>query len=121
MYIGPFRNDQPHGKGTLYYPSGKEKYVGMFYRGKPEGKGKGFFENGKVEYDGQFDRGNLIRGIQYYLSGSYMRGTFSENMPDGYMYEYDRDGKLLSECVMRKGIYNGRCTFYHTNGKIQFK
>ena len=121
MYVGSFRNDQPHGKGTLYYPSGKEKYVGMFYRGKPEGKGKGFFENGKVEYDGQFYRGNFVRGIQYYLSGSYMKGSFVNSLPNGYMYEYDRDGKLLSECVMRDGIYNGRCTFYHTNGRIQFK
>ena len=121
VYVGPFRNGMRHGKGILYYPSGKEKYIGMFYKGLPEGKGKGFFENGKVEHEGQFYRGNFYRGIQYYLSGSYMRGTFSENMPDGYMYEYDRDGKLLSECVMRKGIYNGRCTFYHTNGKIQFK
>ena len=121
LYVGPFRNNERHGKGTLYYPSGKEKYIGMFYNGLPQGKGKGFFENGNVEYDGQFYRGNLHKGIQYYLSGNYMKGYFRDNLPDGYMYEYDRDGKLLSECVMKKGIYDGRCTFYHTNGKIQFK
>ena len=121
LYVGPFRNNERHGKGTLYYPSGKEKYIGMFYKGKEEGKGKGFFENGKVEYDGQFYRGNLHKGTQYYLSGNYIKGYFHDNLPNGYMYEYDRDGKLLSECVMRKGIYDGRCTFYHTNGKIQFK
>lgn len=121
LYVGPFRNDKRRGKGTLYYPSGKEKYVGMFYNGLPEGKGKEFFEDGKLEYEGQFYRGNLHKGIQYYLSGSYMKGYFHDNLPNGYMYEYDRDGKLLSECVMRDGIYNGRCTFYHSNGKVQFK
>ena len=50
-----------------------------------------------------------------------MKGSFLNSLPNGYMYEYDRDGKLLSECVMRDGIYSGRCTFYHTNGRIQFK
>jgi antitoxin component YwqK of YwqJK toxin-antitoxin module len=121
LYVGPFRNNERHGKGTLYYPSGKEKYVGMFYKGREEGKGKRFFENGKLEHIGQFYRGNLHKGIQYYLSGSYMKGYFMDNLPNGYTYEYDRNGKLLSECVMTKGIYDGRCKFYHTNGKIQFK
>ena len=122
LYRGMFKKDQRSGHGILFSPStGKKVYEGMFYKGQEEGKGKGFFENGKVEYEGQFHRGEFYKGIQYFLSGSYMRGTFRDHLPNGYIYEYNRNGKLLSECHMQNGIYAGKCTFYHTNGKIQFK
>ena len=38
LFLGPFKNDNKHGKGILTYSNG-DKYEGMFVNGKREGKG----------------------------------------------------------------------------------
>jgi hypothetical protein len=43
--LGPFQNDNKHGKGTLTYSNG-DKYEGMFENGKRHGKGTYTFKNG---------------------------------------------------------------------------
>lgn len=46
MYEGEFKNDECHGKGTLYYPDGK-RFEGDWKEGKKHGSGHYHWPNGQ--------------------------------------------------------------------------
>ena len=51
-YVGQFKNDLRHEKGTEYYPNGKIQYEGDWINDKREGNGKYIWENNEY-YIGQ--------------------------------------------------------------------
>ena len=52
MYIGDWKNDMQHGKGTEVWDFNKIKFQGDFVNGKKSGKGRFEFEGST--YDGDF-------------------------------------------------------------------
>ena len=71
-------NNEPKGKGIIYYNNGKIKYEGNFINGKKEGNGKYYWEDGQ-HYIGQFNNGlRHGKGIEYYKNGKIKKkGKFS--------------------------------------------
>lgn len=58
-YEGKMKNGQMNGKGTLYFPDGRQiKYKGEWKKGKYDGKGKLYDENGNLIYSGKWDNGD---------------------------------------------------------------
>ena len=47
-YVGEWKNDKCHGKGTLLYPD-KKKYVGQFKEQQKHGKGTMTYPDGRIE------------------------------------------------------------------------
>jgi len=55
-YIGDFKNDEPHGYGTLTYQNG-DCYEGKFKNGEPDGVG--VFKWSHYIYEGEFQNGTF--------------------------------------------------------------
>jgi len=55
-YIGEFKNDEPHGYGTLTYQNG-DVYEGEFKNGEPDGIG--IFKWSHYIYEGEFQNGTF--------------------------------------------------------------
>ena len=104
-YIGPYINNQRHGKGKLILPD-NSFYEGNFKNNEYDGYGeyhskfyvyKGNYENGKkngkgilndlinnIIYEGFFKNDMKDgKGTETYLDGSKYIGDFKENMKDG--------------------------------------
>lgn len=59
LYDGEMKNDQPNGKGKLYYPNSDIlKYEGSFKNGEYNGKGTEYSEEGKEIYSGKWKNGD---------------------------------------------------------------
>ena len=92
-YIGQWKNDLFHGKGTMYYSNGKIKYEGDWINDAEEGNGKYICENGEY-YIGLFKNGlKHGRGTEYFSDGKIMyEGDWINDKKEGNGKEiYDND------------------------------
>jgi hypothetical protein len=55
VYIGKFKQNKIHGKGTCYYENG-DKYIGFWEYDQKNGQGIYYFKNGDRydKYDGEW-------------------------------------------------------------------
>lgn len=57
-YIGEFKDEEPHGKGTVYYANG-EKYIGQWAYGSFNGKGTLYMKDG-TQAEGYWKDGEYV-------------------------------------------------------------
>lgn len=102
-----------------FLESGKLKAEGEYKNGARFGEWKFYFESGELEQKGKYLEGGLIHGKWqwYYKTGSILREEeFRRGREDGFLYEYDRDGNIVTqgeyidgyeegEWVLRNGEY----------------
>lgn len=105
-YKGEFKNGNPHGKGVMEWPNGKNgyvsKYEGQFANGNFNGIGNAIF------FGGSTYNGSWINGVQE----GYGQQTFpyDENHPE-YIVQYDGNFK--------NGQRSGKGTAYYGNHTYQ--
>ena len=98
-YEGKWINDQKHGYGIYYYPSGGI-YKGNWVKGKKSGLGSYTWSNGTILKaiwkDGEPNsQGELIlTGFQNVLLGEYKNGVIYNGSG---MYIYDYGGRYIGE------------------------
>ena len=143
-YIGQWKNDYEHGKGTIYgdinskdkdvvyegdfisgLPNGFGKcfyetgnyYIGQFYNGVRHGKGTIYYKNGCVKYEGDFVEDKAEGNGKYiWENGEYYIGQFVSNLRHGMGVEYYKDGSKEYEGDFIMNKYDGHGTFYWKNG-----
>jgi len=94
-YIGGWKNDKPHGKGTYTFANGS-KQVGTFKNGLLEGDGKSFGSNGKILFDGKYQDGTPNGwGTLYDDEGGNYKSKFKNGLPDGVGLETTSDGQKI--------------------------
>lgn len=136
-YEGPFANNQPNGKGQIYYASGsvfdgmtiawvktgfgkynyytKDYYEGNFKNDKFEGTGKFVTSDGST-YEGLYKEGQLNgNGALTFKDGDKYVGNFVSDMPDGTGILYYFDGNRF-EGTFKKGRKNGSGILYYAKG-----
>ena len=69
-YVGEFRNDKYHGKGTLILQSGG-KYLGEFKDGQIHGQGTYTYPDGK-KFVGEHQQNRVWTGVLYRSNGTVM-------------------------------------------------
>jgi hypothetical protein len=92
VYIGQWRRDMKHGRGTLRFAAGGV-YQGAFRVGAMEGQGVYCFADG-ARYEGQYKAGKKEgRGVYQFADGSTYEGEYRNGRMDGFgAYQYS-DGK----------------------------
>ena len=92
VYIGQWRRDMKHGRGTLRFAAGGV-YQGAFRVGAMEGQGVYCFADG-ARYEGQYKGGKKEgRGVYQFADGSTYEGEYRNGRMDGFgAYQYS-DGK----------------------------
>lgn len=136
-YEGPFINNEPTGKGKIYYASGSvfegsliaglksgfgkykyytdDYYEGAFKNDKFEGVGKYVTSDGNV-YEGMYKDGQLNgKGTMTFKDGDKYAGNFVADMPEGLGVFYYSDGNRF-EGTFKKGKKNGSGILYYTKG-----
>lgn len=83
LYVGDFRNGEPHGHGTYTLTNGRTLYRGEWRRGRPSGQGEFFLEDGR-RYTGQFIDGRFEgRGVYTFPDGARYEGEFRAGFFEG--------------------------------------
>jgi antitoxin component YwqK of YwqJK toxin-antitoxin module len=105
-------NNQRDGPFFLFSRNGRILEKGRYKNGQRKGRWKTYFITGKLASIRRY-KGGVLDGLQtdYYENGRPMvRITFRElrprsrvSMPDGWAYEWDATGKLLSKWLFLKG------------------
>ncbi|MBQ8194702.1 MAG: ribosomal protein L7/L12 [Oscillospiraceae bacterium] len=139
-YEGEQLNGQPHGMGTMVYPSGNtytgewkngvrngngeyvfastgEKYVGEFADGEYCGKGKYYYQAGAV-YEGQFMNSERCgMGIITYKDGSRYEGSWVADKRTGYGKMFYTDGRVYRGMFLNGDMTDGFMTMKNENGE----
>ncbi len=91
-YEGQFRNDQPYGTFTYYYPSDKKKAVSHYS-----------------------DDGIIVHTTTFHENGNKMAdGKYINRKKDSIWNYYSNiDGKLISTETYERGVLNGNSTSYY--------
>ena len=139
-YIGQFRQNLRHGKGTIYYSNDKilyrgnfvndkfegegqyfwkngEYYIGSFKNGLNDGKGMLYYKNGKIKYEGNFVNDKFEgEGKYIYKNYYYYIGQFKNGLKEGKGVLYYPDGKIEYEGDFKEGKFHGQGKYYYENG-----
>ena len=139
---GNMSADHLTGKFQYYNTDGKLIKEGEFQEGKMEGVWKEYHGNGKLSQELGYVKGKA-QGIQtqYDEDGvKYFEGTFKDDKLVGYKYldkagkvlsegtethgempfkGYHPDGTLSLEGTIKKGLRDGKWTFYYKNGGVK--
>ena len=115
-YTGEFIQGQLHGKGGMYYKSGRT-YEGDFHENASEGYGEEKYENGDF-YKGKYRKGfKSGDGVYTYNNGDVFKGEFIENKPNGKGTLTMKNGSVYVG-QFRAGKCNGKGIFKYKNGDI---
>jgi len=93
-YSGEYRNNQPHGQGTVVYPDGTE-YLGAFRGGKRNGSGTNLYPDGS-KYVGEYKDGQRNgQGTYTWPDGRKYVGEWRNDQSNGLGTLYSSDGSAL--------------------------
>ena len=106
-YKGSWKDQRPHGKGEMYYPSGGY-YIGKFKNGKRTKSGELRLSD-KSTYVGGFKRDVMHgEGKHTFLDGSYYEGSYVEGKRAGHAVWYNAKSKFRYTGMFNvKGEYSG--------------
>jgi serine/threonine protein kinase len=115
-YVGSFKNDLFHGKGTYRFADGT-KYVGNWRDGENHGKGTVIFASGD-KYQGGFKKNKFHgKGKYTYKNGDTFTGTYVDGKREGPGIYRFRSGQE-SESVYVAGEETNPITVRLTNGDV---
>jgi len=98
-YKGDFKNGQPHGLWTTYFPDGKPRWKGYKKEGTNHGPFTMWYESGKKRIEGMYENG-LKHGqsIAWHPNGSkWQQKSHHHGNPVGIWKTWDENGNLISE------------------------
>lgn len=100
-YKGDFKNDQPHGLWTTFFPDGKPRWQGYKKEGINHGKYTMWYENGRKRMEGSYENGQKHgRSISWHPNGARWQHKFYDfGEPKGTWSTWDNQGNLLSKVV----------------------
>ena len=99
-YLGQFKDDEPHGRGTFLYSNGT-KYYGEWKNGKNHGNGTKMWNDGR-KYVGEFkDDKPHGQGTFTYVDGNTFTGKFVAGSEHGKGHCTNQDGSII-ECKVQK-------------------
>ena len=115
-YRGSWKDQQPHGKGEIYYPSGGY-FIGKFKKGKKTMSGELRLSDNSI-YVGEFKRDLMHgEGRHTYQNGSYYEGSYVKGKRAGHGVWYNAKSKFrYSGMFSVKGEYSGPGEIEFGNG-----
>jgi hypothetical protein len=97
-YVGEYKSGKRHGQGTVTYASG-DKYVGEFKDDKPNGQGTATWSNGD-KYVGEFkDNKKNGLGMMTLANGSWHYGEYQNSIPQGKGIRFYSDSGKREEGI----------------------
>jgi len=101
-YVGQWKNDQPHGQGTVTWPDGS-KYVGQWKNGFKHGNGTRIYRGGG-EYVGRFKYGQAHgQGTMTWSDGFKYVGQWKDGNEHGQGTLYDSNGNIIQKGIWLDG------------------
>lgn len=113
LYSGEFKNNKPHGTGTLTLKDGT-KYQGRFQNGIPFGKGKLFNKN--LFFEGNFEGVTTLEGTLTLSDGMKYKGKFKDGVLNEGTLEYTDGSKYEGQFI--KLIPNGIGRYISKNNNL---
>ncbi|MCS6823993.1 MAG: tetratricopeptide repeat protein [Cytophagaceae bacterium] len=136
-----YKDNEPNGKYTTYYPNGKIKHEGWLVNGKLEGyqyeyyidgtlKEKSYYlnnelhgytefysVNGKLEREELYENGIIQKEIHYDTTGAI---SYTIELPNGTGNRVTRypNGKPKHSLTYIEGLLHGKSTYYAYNGNL---
>lgn len=103
--VQSFKDDNPHGPFTFYYPSGKKLASGEYVDGQREGMQTAWFENGEVAETLECSKGNPHgKHVLYYeTGGKFVEREWRDGKMTGKLNGYTPDGRLCSIITYEDG------------------
>ena len=134
IFEGEYVNRKKNGKGKEYYLTGNLKFEGEYLNGKKRkgigynndgikileidnGKGKEYYDKDKIKFEGEFFDDRIWNGKIYNYNGNEV---FELKYGNGYIKEFNNEGKLIFEGEYKNGQRNGKGKEYFINTKIIF-
>ncbi len=113
-YIGEFKNNRAHGKGTQTFDGG-DKYEGEYLNGYYHGKGTYYYQNGN-KYVGNYANGKMNgQGTYTTKEGDKYVGSFVMGQFQGYG-EYRFANGTIYKGMWVKSAMHGKGVIYYNNG-----
>jgi antitoxin component YwqK of YwqJK toxin-antitoxin module len=121
IYHGDFLENERHGEGILYYPSGVICYKGQWKADDEHGEGKKYDDDGHLVYSGTFVEGKYEGVGTEYGKGWKYAGQFKGGLKHGFGLEFFLTGGLLKfEGNYLYGKRHGYGMERFPNGKVRF-
>ena len=105
-YKGDFKNGQPHGLWTTYFPDGKPRWQGYKKEGVNHGSYTMWYESGKKRIEGMYENG-LKHGqsTAWHPSGvKWQQKSYDHGHPIGTWKKWDEKGNLISETFFKPAV-----------------
>lgn len=147
VYKGQFKDDQPVGEFTYYYPNGNIKTT-LLHKDNNIAEAKNYFDSGILMATGEYKdqkkhgkweyynkSGSLInvdifdngkrQGVckQYYpTTGTILEEcNYTNDQKDGLLKQYFTDGSIKTEINFKNGMFHGKAVFYYPNKQIMME
>lgn len=109
LYVGSWKDDRRHGRGTCYFKSG-EYYQGSWDNGKMHGQGTLRYSNGDLYIGEWFDGQRCGRGILNKANGDCYEGQWLNDKREGSgSFFYAATGKVFvgewADDMRKAGVY----------------
>jgi len=126
-YQGQIKNKLRHGHGIFITPD--VTYIGKWENDKPHGEGMfklinqiNLTDDEFIEFNGLWNNGEKIKGTEKYKNGLSYVGEFKNNMKHGNGKLYDKNYRLISDCVWENGKQlDNKIIVYNENGSIKYE
>ena len=103
-YIGEYKNNKQHGQGTMTWSNGTV-FIGNWIDHKRDGTGLTIWANGS-KYVGEYKDDKMNgQGIYTYPSGKKDVGEWKNNQLNGYAVKYNADGSIFQEGIFKDDAF----------------
>lgn len=117
------RGGKRDGPYKIYYPNGKIKVKGIYKDDKKDGPSEILYESGNkssdVMYVNDLKEGSSYDYYDNKLHSLKLMATYHKGLLNGPYIHYAEDGGMISNENYDEGDMDGKCTYYHTNGRIR--
>lgn len=121
LVAGRYENDQPHGKWTIYYTSGKKAAEGETFRGARRNLWRAWDEHGRLASEVTYAAREQAFTFNKPVNPEFLARLPWKSIRHGPARAFHPNGQLQSEGAYQDDHRHGPWTFYDDQGRVTSK